>query len=119
MEEGEENILSSLGPKGPPRSEQSGPIVTVMVPQGALVAVGGPALLGLLSAPIALRAALPVKQAFGHIHLSGRGEVPVSRDWQALGALPGLLLPRIPPLRGDKFTGMVCIDFIFIFLVIG
>lgn len=71
--------------------------------------------LGLLSAPIALHAALAGKQAFGHIHLSGRPEVPVSRDWQALGTLPGLLLPRIPPLRGDKFTSSWCGLTLFLF----
>lgn len=120
MKEGrKEHPALSWPPLDPPRSQQSGPVVTVMVPEGALTAAGGPALLGLLSAPVAPRAALPVKQAFGHIHLSGRPEVPVSRDRQALGALPALLLPRIPPPRGDKFTETVWVAFIFIFFVTG
>lgn len=50
---------------------------------------------------------------------SGRPEVPASRDRQALGALPALLLPRIPPPRGDKFTETVWVAFIFIFFVTG
>lgn len=47
-------------PQRMPRSEQSGAIVTVMVPEGPWLLLGG-----LLSAPTALGAALPVKQAFG------------------------------------------------------
>lgn len=80
MEEGRKVHPELSWPQSAPRCEQSGPIVTVMVPEGALIAAGGPALLGLLSAPTALRAALPVKQAFGHVNLSGRPEMPVSRD---------------------------------------